>query len=1197
MKTNIVWPVRVLAVRAIILQSILSLPALAAISNMPPLVRTNVAPNIFFTLDDSGSMMWEAMPDSLVYATTGFPQPSGVYKSGLRQNDVMGFGDGVGTSNVNNIYVAKYRSSSVNSLYYNPAILYEPWVSSAGVPMAPANPVAAMFNPVVVNGSAATATMNLTTNVQSVLWPNISWNKSDNSGNITESRNFYPATYFKYDPVGTTCAPANTNTLACFTRVEIKAATATYTKMSAARTDCDPAPPAAPSPTCTYAQEIQNFANWFQYWRSRTLLANGGTGKAFAKQATNIRVGFGAINKTGAFLGAPGTVVNGVTNDFSGTNRTNFFDTLYKWPNANSGTPLRQALDQVGQYFLNKTTTGPWQNVVGSTGTAATDQFTCRQNYHILMTDGYWNRATAPASGSRALNVDGTNGTLMTSADGSKYQYKTTGSTFIPAPLNGVIQPTQTNTDKQYADAFANTLADVAMYYWVNDLRPDWGVAMKNVPIASSNADPAFWQHLVQYTVGLGVNGGLIFPTDLPALTAGTKVWPDPELAGTEIHKVDDLWHAAVNGHGQYFSAANPKQFGDALSVALNDIAARSGDAAAVGTSSNTVRSGSKIYISTYNTKDWSGMLEQKNLDAAGIITGRDWIINNLWIWPSPLSRNIISYKDATTKGVTFDFANLAVTDQAYFTGAATTTFSGAVTGSDIVDYLKGVKAKELLSGGVFRNRDSLLGDLVGSSPQYGGQGENEFYAYLPSGTPGKSSYFNYFNVIKKARAPRVFVGSNDGMLHAFQVSGGQEDFAYVPKTVMANLPSLADPAYTHKFYVNGTPTIADAYLSGWKTVLLGTTGAGGRGIFALDISNSVFSPADVLWEINSSNDAELGYTIGSPQVGRAPNGDWVAVFGNGYESASKRAMLFVVNLANGAITKIDTGVGSGALPNGMATPRLMIDKNSTIKAVYAGDLQGNLWKFDFTPGGATLAFSNSRLYQAKDSLGNVQPITVQPDTYPHPLGGLIVTFGTGKLFETGDSAVSNLQSIYGVWDKSGIPNVTATTISGLSDLVQQTLSSVGTDLTLLSNNSIDWTTKRGWYINLNMNAGERVIVDPEVVYDAIAYLTVIPGSTTDPCISDGRSTTMFINALTGGAVPDKVLDTDGNNVIDASDTRASGQTSALSFGNTILRKKGGIKIYQADTSGNIKGGAPGMTSKFDGIPTVRLWRQILNKE
>lgn len=1190
MKTKIMRSSSVLVFQALILQSILSVPALAVISNMPPLVRTNVAPNIFFTLDDSGSMMWEAMPDSLVYATTGFPQPSGVYKFGVRQNDVMGFGDGVGTSNANNIYVAKYRSSSVNSLYYNPATLYEPWVSSAGVPMAPANPVAAKFNPIVVNGSAATATMNLTTNVQSALWPSISWNKDNNSGNVTESRNFYPATYFKYDPVGTACAPANTNTLACFTRVEIKPATATYTKMSAARTDCDPASPAAPSATCTYAQEIQNFANWFQYWRSRTLLANGGTGKAFAKQATNIRVGFGAINKTGAMLGAPGTVVNGVTNDFAGTNRSNFFDTLYKWPNSNSGTPLRRALDEVGQYFQNKTTAGPWQNVVGSTGTAATDQFTCRQNYHILMTDGYWNRGLAPASGSRTLNVDGTNGALMTSADGSKYQYKTTGSTFISS--TGV---STTNTEKQYADAFANTLADVAMYYWVNDLRPDWGVTKKNVPIASSNADPAFWQHLVQYTVGLGVNGGLAFPTDLPALTAGTKVWPNPELTGTEIHKVDDLWHAAVNGHGQYFSAANPKQFGDALSVALNDIAARSGDAAAVGTSSNTVRSGSKIYISTYNTKDWSGMLEQKNLDAAGNITGRDWIINNLWVWP--LSRNIISYKDATTKGVLFDFANLAPSDQAYFTSAATSTYSGAVSGSDIVNYLKGVKNKELLNGGVFRNRDNLLGDLVSSSPQYSGQGNNEFYAYLPNGTPGQSSYFNYYNVIKKARAARVYVGSNDGMLHAFRVSDGQEDFAYVPKTVMANLPSLADPAYTHKFYVNGTPTIADAYLSGWKTVLLGTTGAGGRGIFALDISNSIFVPSDVLWEINSSDDPELGFTIGNPQVGRAPNGDWVAVFGNGYDSASKRAMLFVVNLANGAITKIDTGVGSAVLPNGMATPRLMIDNNSTITAAYAGDLQGNLWKFDFSAGGVTTAFSGSRLFQAKDSLGNVQPITVQPDTYPHPLGGLIVTFGTGKLFETGDSAVSSVQSIYGVWDKTGIPNVTATTISGLPNLIQQSLSSVGTDLTLLSNNPIDWSTKRGWYINLNMNSGERVIVDPEVIYDAIAYLTVIPGSTTDPCISDGRSTTMFINALTGGAVPGKVLDTDGNHVIDTNDTRASGQTGALSFGNTILRKKGAIKIYQADTSGNIQGGAPGKTIVPPGIPTVRLWRQILNKE
>ncbi|MFZ6816529.1 pilus assembly protein [Undibacterium sp. Rencai35W] len=1108
-------------------------------------------------------MQFEAVPDSLVYAEQGFPQPVGVYYGGQNKNDVMGFGDGVGTNNAMNIYVARYRSSDVNALYYDPDVRYDPWISSNGNPMAAANPLAALFNPIAPSNGSLVGTIDLTSSAQGVVWGARSWAKDTNPGsNVSEKRDFYPATHFRYIG-GTGCTGAKTSTLtSCFSRIEIKPANAPFIKTTD-RTDCA-------GTSCTYQEEIQNFANWFQYWRSRILMARGGTGIAFAKQATNLRVGFGAINAPTTSINGVNTAViqRGVSTDFSGTNRTGFFDLLYQHPMPSSGTPLRQAMDVVGKYFQRTDIGGPWQNVINSG--VNSDQATCRQNYHILMTDGFWNGSSASSPANQ--NNDGTSGSLMTSSSGSTYQY---------SPVN------------PYQDSNSDTLADVAMYYWKTDLRPDWGVSKKNVPVASTNVDPAFWQHLVTYTVGLGVVGTLDPATDLPALTAGTKSWTTP--SADSINNVDDLWHAAINGHGQYFSAANPKQFGNSLASALNDIAARSGDAAAVGTSSNTVRAGSKLYVSTYNTKDWSGGLQQLNIDSAGTITGTDWTIDQNTVWPQP--RNIFSYRDSIVKGVAFDFANLATTDQTYFTSAATLTFGAKVTGSDIVDYIKGNKTKEVLSGGPFRDRQNLLGDLVGSTPQFISEGEDEGYSFLPAGTPGQSSYFTFYTSTKKSRLanPKVYVGSNDGMLHAFRVSDGRETFAYVPKTVMSNLPSLADPAYTHKFFVNGTPTIADAYIGGWKTVLVGTTGAGGRGVFALDVTTGgTFQSTDVLWEVNSSDDPEIGYTIGNPQVGRAANGDWVAVFGNGYESNSKRAILFMVNLSTGVITKVDTGVGSNSLPNGLATPRLVIDENSTIVAAYAGDLQGNLWKFDFGTSGTTVAFSGTRLFQAVSS-GKAQPITVQPDLYPHPLGGLIVTFGTGKLFETADPSITDTQSIYGIWDNSGIANVTASTVAGQSNLVQQTLSSVGTGLTLLSNNSVDWNSKRGWYINLAPS--ERIIIDPEVVYRTVFYTTVIPGSATDPCITDGTSVTMVIDPITGGAVNRTVLDTNKDNKVDATDIKASGISGSLTFGNTILRKKGGVKMYKADTGGKIIGGSKAEDAAPDSIPTLRLWRQILGKD
>lgn len=1175
MKTRMKLIVNIFAINALLLQSMV-MPAFAGISNLPPLVKPNVFPNIFFTLDDSGSMMFEHMPDSIAASyTVGFPQPTGIYKSGQNQADnVMPFGDGVGTDNAMVIKIAKYRNSSVNLIYYNPATRYDPWVDADGVPMAPATPSAALFNPIAPDGGSLASKIDLTSSNQSaaqLTWgitPN--WDRSSTTANVAERRNFYPATHFVYIG-GTGCGSAATATnIACFSRVEIKPAVATYVK-SAERTDCA-------SASCTYTEEIQNFANWFQYWRSRMLLARGGTGIAFGKQSSSIRVGFGAINAPSKSINgvSSSVILSGVTDDFSGVNRTAFYDQLYKYPNGKYGTPLRSATGKVGQYFERTDYGGPWANKIND---SSKGQATCRQNYHILMTDGYWNEGN-PGRG----NIDGTDGVTMTAANGDTFKYTTTGYNYKPFGQANTFVP-----GKQYADSHNDTLADAAMQYWKNDLRPDWDSSKKNVP--TNGRDPAFWQHVVMYTVGLGVIGTLDPDTDLPALTAGTKVWPAP--SSNNINNVDDLWHAAINGRGDYFSVKNPKEFGDSLSAALNDIAGRAGNSAAVGTSSNTVVSGTKLYMTTYNTQNWSGTIKQLNINASGGIDAvANWEVNQNTTWPS--TRNIFTFKDNSTKGIPFTFSNLATTDQLFFTTAKSTLFAGKVTENEIIDYLKGSQLKEKNQpNGEFRIRTSLLGDIVSSSPQYVAQGENDGYQYLPTGANGKSNYYSFYTGIKKTRPARVYVGANDGMLHAFNAATGMEDFAYVPKTVLKDLPKLADPAYTHQFYVDGTPTVADAYVNGWKTVLVGTTGAGGRGVFALDVTNGAgFSSTDVLWEWNSTNDLDIGYTIGRAQVGRLPNDDWVAIFGNGYESASNKAILFIANLRTGALTKINTGAGGPTTPNGLATPRLVIDDTGTIKAAYAGDLLGNMWKFDFTSSGGSVAFSGSRLFQAKDSSNKVQPITVQPDIISHPEGGTIVTFGTGKLFESNDPFSVDTQTIYGIWDKTGISSVTPTTISDTSSLVRQTQSSVGAGLTLLSNNTVDWATKRGWYINLT--AGERVTIDPAVIYTSVFYTTITPGSVNDPCVTSGKSMNLLFDPITGGAINSITLDTNKNGTVEVTDIKASGMEVPLTFGSTLLRRKGGVAIIQPGADGTLKDDPP--PADLPPIPALRLWRQILGK-
>lgn len=1175
-------------------QILLPLHASATVSKLPPMVKPKVPPNIMYTLDDSGSMVFEYMPDKLVPGfsyVASFPQPPNVYEASRAfPSDVMGFGDGNGTDNATTLKIARYRNWEVNEIYYNPGVKYEPWKNADGTSMPQAKAEAAYFNPVAPTGGSLVATINLTSSAQGAVWGKVDWIRGSTNAVVNEKRDFYPATYFKYiGGAGCVSADAATN-VSCFEKVEIKSTVTDYPKFSNERTDC--------ATTCKYEQEIQNFANWFQYWRSRTLLARGGTGAAFSKQESSLRVGFATLSakdKTINGVTSP-VIVAGVTPDFAGANRESFYKELYKYPAYLNGTPLRFAMDKVGQYFKRTDAGGPWQNTIND---SSSGQASCRQNYHILMTDGTWNGAGASVANG---NIDGVNGVTRTAADGRTYKYGTTGST-----SKDVAGNVTTTTEKQFADTYSDTLADVAMYYWVNDLRSDWtDQSKKNVP--TNPLDPAFWQHLVTYTVGLGVTGKLDPATDLPALKDGTKQWGQPVADSPDL--VDDLWHAAVNGHGQYFSARNPKQFGESLASALADIASRVGSAAAVATSNNTLGSNTKLYTSSYRTDNWSGKLEQKSVDAVtgAVSVTNDWDTDNWTVNSS--TRKVFTTAATGVGGTEFKYGNLASSDKTVFDNAAADYLPTVVTGTNIVDYIRGDKT---LENNPFRIRKYVLGDLVNSDPQYVREGKDGGYVFLPAGSVGKGSYQTFLNWKKSSsRVATVYVGSNDGMLHAFDAAATDtsalERFAFIPKSVIPKLPQLAKKTYSHEFYVDGTVNVADAAIGSdisapWRMVLVGATGAGGKAVYALDVTDpSTFDQSKVLWELSSTiptADNDMGYTMGVPQIGRMKDGTWVAVFGNGYESASGKAVLYVVDLKTGSVLfKKDTGTTS----NGMSTPKLLINSDSTIKAAYAGDLQGNLWKFDFStpsPGDPTkviTAFSGSPLFSATDNSTGAtlkQPITTQPQLYPHPENGVIVIFGTGKIYEDTDPTSTSRQTLYGIWDKDVSPSVVSKT-----NLVQQTLNKATGSMfyTIPSPQVVDWKTKRGWYMTLNVTTGERLVTDPIIFEDQVIFTTLIPGTSTDPCVTDGLSTTLQLSPLNGGPLSYKTIDTTGDNAITTADSMVSGRQSTATMGTTIIRTGNrNLKIYQAASKdGTMIGGTEGVNSRAsDPIPTVRLWRQI----
>jgi type IV pilus assembly protein PilY1 len=1180
------------AIVALVILLQITAPASAIVSKNPPLFKANIPANVMFMLDNSGSMRWEQMPDGIVGDADkydyGYLQPKSVYRNG--ENAITAYTEfeiyNKGAL-VTDMQARRFRSPEVNKIYYNPDLLYEPWSYQDGSSYPPADVKKVKYNPELPAGvTTALPTVDLTVPL---------------TGTYAGA---YIATYYRYIGGGTCpTLPSSTSTLlatekaSCYSMTEIRPTVLTYPR-SAERTDCSTVL-GLPGSTCTYQQELQNYANWFQYWRSRILIARGGVGKAFAKQGTALRVGWGEINKRGS----NDIVISGVRNDFNGANRLSFFDYLYKNNYPENGTDLRYALERVGKYFESDQ---PW---LADVNVSTSTKYSCRQNFNILMTDGYWNGTASTLKG----NYDGNDGPVHTPLKPLPNS---------PPPYLGYKK------EAPFADDYSWTLADIAMYYWQRDLRPDLS---NNVPMAAkSRIDPAFWQHLVNFTVGLGVSGTLPYPDSTKDLTDGTLSWPKPVAESATA--VDDLWHAAVNSRGIYYNAANPTQFAKSLESALEEISARSGSASAVGTSSTTLGTGVKIYTSSYNTDNWSGELIQKALHpTTGLIVGDDWKASEKF--PKKFEdRKIYSLNSVSKSGIKFEYGNLSPTDKAVFDVAAISFGSVKATATSLVDYIRGDRAFEKNTKDMpYRIRLSVLGDLVGSDPQYVKEGNDEGYDFLPSTEIERDSYRNFL-VKKKNRAATVYVGANDGMLHAFDATagstGGTERFAYVPQGVIKNLPALASPEYTHQFYVNSTPLIKDAYINNeWKTILIGSTGAGGKSVFALDVTDPTdFSESKVLWERNEAVNldipaGDLGYSFGTPQIGKMKDGKWVAIYGNGYDSANGKSSLLVVDLATGSlIKKIDTGIGvpstkfTAGSPNGMSTPRILQGTDTIIKAVYAGDLQGIMWKFDFMskPTVPKIAFSSAGAYIngqplfAAQAGGIVQAITNQPQIYPHPLGGYLVTFGTGKIFESEDASNVSMQSLYGLWDKQDISAVTPTPITGGTSLLQkQTFSVDSKGFYQISDIPVVWTDeigppfkpgKRGWYIDLNSPNGERVVTNPLILDDQVIFTTLIPGTSTDPCISNAQSGLLQISPINGGPLTYKTIDTNGDGVLNTSDLMVSGKRDFATFGTTIIRRAGGKgSVWQNDS----ESGEPNDSElSFSGKrPNVRIWRQLLNRQ
>lgn len=1115
-----------------------------SLSDDPLFVTVPVKPNVLLALDDSGSMDSEVlMPtnDGALWWHTvnrsfaGLDRQDGLSPGTINYNNQGGANATwkkyvylfpIGTGNGKRVYgdsthdhyavppVPEYafaRSPEYNKAYYDPQKTYLPWPSSIyGIDFADANPTDAPTDP--VRGSA---TLNLTRNITSY---NSNWKfklqpgMRDPAGNrVTGASDagfeYFPATYYLstdasifYDG-GRNCANPSPSDYTAF--------------------EADPSilPPGidavGPDGKClveyrlsTGTAEMQNFANWFTYHRKRHLAMRGGILSAFA-DAAGIRTGLFRFN-------APSSVS---MLDLD-TERADFFDELKNMVGS-GGTPTRESLHHAGQQL--KRTDGD-----------APITIYCQKNFTIAFTDGF----AVPTAISGIANEDGSAG--------------------VP-----------------YADSYSSTLGDIAMAYYQGNLRPDLTASGVHVSNACRQASPNPLLdcnknlHMVTYGVGLGVEGNLFGVTHLTREDAHAlpPVWPQPDIMRNPV-QVDDLYHATVNGRGEFLNAASPDEIGDKMSQVLSSILDEISSASSVAANSTSLNTGSQVFQARFHSGVWRGQLLAFDIDANGqIAPSYNWDAGAALDTQSPSSREIITLSRDTADGIPFTWADIASqtdTTQADLLDQDAHGVTDAL-GSARVDFLRGSDVPG------FRDRVGTLGDIIHSSPVFVGAPEA---GYLDAG-------YQTFTAAHRGRDAVIYAGANGGMLHGFDADSrsaapGREVLAYVPGAIYGNLSRLTDPDYgqtlvPHRYFVDGSPMVADVELgSGWKTVLAAGLNRGGQGYYAIDITDpTLFSEANagglVLWEFSDRDDPDLGYTYNQPsvnfdtrqsaQIGKMNNGEWALIVPNGYNnteadgyaSTTGHASLFVLFIGDGAdgtwsatdYLKIDTGSGSLAEPNGLSTPAPVdIDGDGDVDAVYAGDLRGNLWKFDLSQAN-TGAWTVGKLYAAVDASGNPQPITTIPMALPHPNGGFVVGFGTGRYLGHTDLSTTDTQTLYGIWDSS-IDAAVSEVTGGRTHLQRQEVLAVitayGSDFRISSANPVDYSTQSGWYMDLPVS-GERVGFNPVGRDRRFVFVTLIPD--TNPCSAGGTGWIMELDYLTGARMTDSPFDIDGDYAISYADRLA----------------------------------------------------------
>jgi len=1186
-----------------------------SLSQTPLFLGTSIQPNVFFMMDDSGSMDWEFLVGAYwdYYAYDPDPRRNGSFSSshttsrrtdgymrsyrddnlsgsyGLQLYMYVNTGNLYGSTGCANnyynysrenctgtsVYTADWRlrSNGFNRIWYTPNIEYKPWAGPCldnGTDCADADFFNVRSNPREgENGYTQLRDLSVDGSGDNNAYVYDVWiDDAGFSGSHPDRGNnqdYTPGANNEVDLWDShlrfvveanmvhvsriTYAPDNAGLNEQSTPVvDLTNTTTCYDLLGPINTNAIPSAGATNGPGCRTIGEAQtNIANWYQYNRKRVYAAKSAISTVISAQP-NFRYGISVFKDSGVlFEEVPGSTVTNTS-----LHNLQLKNALYQHDQRGLGTPLREGLNLAGRYFDN------------SLGRTDPILFSCQKNFTILLTDGYYNG--------------------------------------------------DFNLSNQDGDQYDSTVADIAYRYYFNDLS---GLADNvKVDAGEEDIDPdgnkLTHQHMVTFTVAFGVEGEYLSDGDddgWPDLNASGNSWGSSDGLPTkngdwgepkryEPSTIDDIWHAAFNSNGIYASASSAAAVAEKLIDAISNIAGRIGSASAVALNSGTLNANSRVYQAKFDSNDWSGALTSIPIksaqpvvapatttctsEAIGELCPQEWDAAEKLESMSYSARNVFSWNMDTNSAVQFKtLANLGVAQQAALSTHPDTGVVSASSGQDRLDYVLGDNSNEGSGSADFRVRKtttrgtSKLGDLIHSSPAFSGA-PNAFY---PNLLEGAGNSYSAFRLANQSRDPVVFVGANDGMLHAFNAADGTEEFAYIPGRLVEKLNQLSSQNYnnSHTYFVDGSPKVFDAFDgSAWKTMLASSVGAGGQVVFALDITDPTsFSASDVKWEFTDRDDPDLGYTVGDVSFARMNNGKWAVIFGNGYNntvadgnaSGTGNAVIYVVDAFTGAlIAKFDTETGTADdplnpgsdRPNGMArvTP-VDIDGDFNVDYLYGGDLFGNVWKIDVSATSSSswdFAYKNGTapkpFFVARDGSGDVQAITagIAVKRHPEQKDQTIVLFGTGKYMEVGDSAIPSgggqIQSFYGVWD-DGTGNQSPRTALLQQEILSETLvtgaDGIDREFRVTSSEEqpaykIDWSTHKGWFIDLRYGTtyGERVVVEPVVRNNRVIFVTLIPDE--DPCSSGGDGWIMELNADSGSRLPTSPFDVNGDGLIDSDD-------------------------------------------------------------